>query len=63
MVKIALSLLLGNVYDDENEQVLSQTLLLRTPLGQEKVSVLQDVLIKRVNFKGKCMGWDQENCP
>ena len=30
---------------------LSQTPLLRTPLGPEKVSVLQSVLNKRVNFK------------
>ena len=29
----------------------SQTLLLRTPLGPEKVFVLQSVLIKWVNFK------------
>ena len=29
----------------------SQTLLLRTPLGPEKVSALQSVLIKRVNLK------------
>ena len=31
--------------------VYSQTPLLRTSLGLEKVSVLQSVLIKRVNFK------------
>ena len=29
----------------------SQTSLLRTSLGPEKVSVLQSVLIKRVNFR------------
>ena len=35
-----------------HEQFLySQTPLLRTPLGPEKVSVLRGVLIKRVNFK------------
>ena len=29
----------------------SQTPLLRTPLGPEKVSIIQSVLIKRVDFK------------
>ena len=35
----------------------------RTPLGLEKVSVLQSVLMKQVNFKKKFMERDQENCP
>ena len=40
----------------------SQTPLLRTPLGPEKVSILRGVLIKRVNFKENVLSGTKVSC-
>ena len=41
----------------------SQTPVLWTSLGPEKVSVLPSILVNRVNLNGKYVEWDQENSP